>query len=100
MFDALAGVMMTEHRLAARHRVLKTATIEFGGGAIDCTIRNMSNAGAALDVASPLDSGEDKSESASHSIRVGDTFPANQIPRRGVLICLPSTVHTIRFTSR
>jgi hypothetical protein len=33
---------------------LKGGTIEFGGGAIDCTIRNMSNAGAALDVASPV----------------------------------------------
>ena len=45
---------MTEHRTTPRHRVLKTATIAFGGGAIDCTIRNMSDAGAALDVASPV----------------------------------------------
>ena len=28
--------------------------IEFGGGAIDCNIRNMSDAGAALHVASPI----------------------------------------------
>jgi hypothetical protein len=45
---------MGEHRAIPRHRVLKAGTIEFGGGAIDCTIRNMSNAGAALDVASPV----------------------------------------------
>jgi len=43
-----------ENRIAARHRVLKGATIEFGGGAIDCTIRNLSGAGAALDVTSPV----------------------------------------------
>ena len=45
---------MEEHRAIPRHRVLKAAVIEFGGGAIDCTIRNMSDAGAALDVASPV----------------------------------------------
>ena len=45
---------MDEYRIAARRRMLKAGTIEFGGGAIDCTIRNMSNAGAALDVASPV----------------------------------------------
>lgn len=45
---------MTEHRITPRHRVLKAATIEFGGGVIDCTIRNLSDAGAALDVASPV----------------------------------------------
>ena len=45
---------MGEHRVAPRHRVLKAGTIEFGGGAIDCMIRNMSNTGAALDVTSPI----------------------------------------------
>lgn len=45
---------MVEKRTAPRHRVLKAGTIEFGGGAIDCTIRNLSNAGAALDVTSPV----------------------------------------------
>jgi hypothetical protein len=43
-----------EHRIAARHRVLKGARIRFGGGAIDCTIRNISATGPALDVTSPL----------------------------------------------
>jgi hypothetical protein len=38
----------------ARHRVLKAGTIEFGGGAIDCTVRNLSGTGAALDVSSPV----------------------------------------------
>ncbi len=45
---------MVEKRVAPRHRVLKAGTIEFGGGAIDCTVRNVSNAGAALDVTSPI----------------------------------------------
>ncbi|MGY4511186.1 hypothetical protein ACVIN2_004640 [Bradyrhizobium sp. USDA 3650] len=46
---------MDERRDKARHRVLKAGTIEFGGGgAIDCTIRNLSDTGAALDVSSPV----------------------------------------------
>ena len=45
---------MDERRSKARHRVLKAGTIEFGGGAIDCTVRNFSDTGAALDVTSPI----------------------------------------------
>ncbi|MET3966030.1 MULTISPECIES: PilZ domain-containing protein [Bradyrhizobium] len=45
---------MDERRDKARRRVLKAGTIEFGGGAIDCTIRNFSDTGAALDVTSPV----------------------------------------------
>jgi hypothetical protein len=45
---------MDEKHITGRQRVLKAATIEFGGGAIDCTIRNWSAIGAALDVSSPL----------------------------------------------
>ena len=45
---------MDEHRTARRHRVLKAGTIEFGRSAIDCTVRNVSEKGAALDVATPL----------------------------------------------
>jgi hypothetical protein len=41
-------------RIASRRRTLKAGTIEFGGGGIDCTVRNISDAGAALEVASPL----------------------------------------------
>jgi hypothetical protein len=37
-----------------RHRVLKAGSIQFGSGSIDCTVRNISNTGAALDVTSPL----------------------------------------------
>ena len=45
---------MDETRIAARHRTLKAGTIEFGGGAIDCTVRNVSETGAALEVVTPL----------------------------------------------
>lgn len=45
---------MGERRDKARHRVLKAGTIEFGGGAIDCSVRNLSDTGAALDVTSPV----------------------------------------------
>ncbi|THD65388.1 MAG: PilZ domain-containing protein [Bradyrhizobium sp.] len=45
---------MEDHRIASRHRVLKAGTIEFGGGAIDCTVRNLSNSGALLEVTSPV----------------------------------------------
>jgi hypothetical protein len=37
-----------------RQRVLKAGTIEFSGGTIDCTVRNVSETGAALEVASPV----------------------------------------------
>jgi hypothetical protein len=45
---------MDEHRVAARHRVLKAGTISFGGDGIDCTVRNLSETGAALEVVTPL----------------------------------------------
>ncbi|MBR0966311.1 PilZ domain-containing protein [Bradyrhizobium diazoefficiens] len=45
---------MDERRTRTRHRVLKAGSIEFGGGAIDCTVRNFSETGAALDVTSPV----------------------------------------------
>ena len=45
---------MDEKRTTGRQRVLKAATIEFGGGAIDCTVRNFSDTVAALDVTSPV----------------------------------------------
>lgn len=34
--------------------MLKAGTINFGGGAIDCIVRNLSLTGAALEVASPI----------------------------------------------
>jgi PilZ domain len=45
---------MEQQRIAQRHRVLKAGTIEFNGGAIDCTLRNLSETGAALEVTSPI----------------------------------------------
>ena len=46
-----------EHRIAPRRRLLKAGRISFGGGAaIDCTIRNLSETGAALEVTSPVGS--------------------------------------------
>jgi hypothetical protein len=45
---------MDEKRALARKRVLKAGTIEFGGSAIHCTVRNLSTTGAALDVPSPV----------------------------------------------
>ena len=45
---------MEEHRTSQRRRTLKAGTISFGGGAIDCTVRNLSESGAALDVISPI----------------------------------------------
>jgi hypothetical protein len=45
---------MDKSRAAQRHRVLKAGTIAFNGGAINCTVRNLSTSGAALDVTSPV----------------------------------------------
>ena len=45
---------MSDHRIASRQRMLKAGTIEFNGGAIDCVVRNLSETGAALSVASPV----------------------------------------------
>lgn len=43
-----------ERRRHQRRRVLKKASIQFDASTIDCAIRNMSSAGALLDVESPL----------------------------------------------
>jgi hypothetical protein len=52
---AEGALMEEEHRAEQRRRVLKAGTISFGGGgAITCTIRNLSETGAALDVESPV----------------------------------------------
>jgi len=45
---------MNEVRRAPRNRVLKAGSISFGGSAIDCTLRNVSSSGAALEVISPI----------------------------------------------
>jgi hypothetical protein len=46
--------MNDENRIATRHRVLKGGKIQFGGSSIDCTVRNISDTGAALEVTSPF----------------------------------------------
>jgi hypothetical protein len=46
---------MDERRSSKRQRILKAESIQIGGGgAIDCTVRNLSQFGAALDVQSPV----------------------------------------------
>jgi hypothetical protein len=45
---------MSEQRAAPRRRMFKAGTIEFGGGVIDCTLKNLSQTGAQLEVISPL----------------------------------------------
>jgi hypothetical protein len=46
--------MRPQRRVMARRRMLKTGSIEFSETAIECTVRNVSEAGAALEVVSPL----------------------------------------------
>jgi len=46
--------LMVEFRSALRHRVLKPGTIEFGGGAVNCLVRNLSATGAALEISSQV----------------------------------------------
>ncbi|MBR0709546.1 MULTISPECIES: PilZ domain-containing protein [Bradyrhizobium] len=41
---------MIEKRAAQRHRVFKGGTISFEDGGIACTVRNMSESGAAIDL--------------------------------------------------
>jgi hypothetical protein len=41
---------MIEKRAAQRHRVFKGGTITFDGSGIACTVRNMSDGGAAIDL--------------------------------------------------
>ena len=45
---------MNERRKAQRHRIYKAGTIEFSGTAIPCLIRNVSTAGATIEVNTPL----------------------------------------------
>jgi hypothetical protein len=52
--QTLRTTTMIEKRTAPRHRVLKRGTLAFGGGGIDCTVRNISTSGARVDIASPV----------------------------------------------
>jgi hypothetical protein len=49
-----SNTTMSESRGAPRRRRFKAGTIEFSGGGIDCTIKNISETGAQLEVISPL----------------------------------------------
>jgi PilZ domain len=44
---------MDERRTRFRQRVFKAGTIEFDGSGVECTVRNISEIGAGLEVASP-----------------------------------------------
>jgi len=48
---AMTEIPLAERRLDVRRRVFKGGVITFEGAGVDCTVRNMSNGGAALDVA-------------------------------------------------
>jgi PilZ domain len=45
---------MTERRQSQRRKVLKGARIAFGGEDVACTVRNLSDTGAGLDVPNAL----------------------------------------------
>jgi hypothetical protein len=45
---------MDEKRKSTRHRVLKAGKIAFSGAVVDCTVRNLSETGAALDIVSSV----------------------------------------------
>ena len=47
--------MLLEKRATPRHRVLKGGTIDYAGGRTICTVRNMSDGGAAVDLDERLD---------------------------------------------
>ena len=48
---AMTDTPLVERRSETRRRVFKGGVITFNGAGIDCTVRNMSKRGAALDVA-------------------------------------------------
>jgi PilZ domain-containing protein len=45
---------MPERRTATRRRIFKQGTLAFSGGAIECTVRNISTGGAQVDLACPM----------------------------------------------
>ena len=85
---------MEERRKVQRHRVLKVGTLRFNRAAgIDCRVRNLSAAGACLEMASPvgipedfvLVIGSDRFQQPCHVIwrrgnRVGVEFRAADAP--------------------
>ena len=63
---------MSDQRGSRRSWVLKGTKISFGGGAISCTVRNVSVSGAQLAAESPLGISSEftLSDGASHPSRV------------------------------
>jgi hypothetical protein len=51
-FFLAGGTKLDEQRAAQRQRVFKAGSIRFGGSTIDCTVRNLANTGAMLEVVS------------------------------------------------
>lgn len=45
---------MNEKRATQRHRVFKGGMLTFAGRGVACTVRNISTAGAAIDIDEPL----------------------------------------------
>ena len=52
--NLLTILLLPHRRNAPRRRVLKTGSIEFADTTIECTVRDLSGGGAALEVVSPL----------------------------------------------
>jgi hypothetical protein len=71
---------MVETRIAPRYRASKAATIDFGGGAIDCMVRDLSITGAALTVSDEIGIPE-KFRLVVHSDRL--RLPCHVVWRRG-----------------
>ena len=45
---------MDDRRSEPRLRIFKAGTVEFGDAGIDCTVRNITAAGASIEVTSPI----------------------------------------------
>ena len=67
---------MDDRRSEPRTRTLKAGTIEFDGAGIDCIVRNISAAGAFLEVASPV--------GIPHEITLN--VPTRQLRRHGYIV--------------
>ena len=51
--DTRARLAMVETRIAPRYRVSKPAQIEYGGDKTPCTLRDLSETGAAIELGDP-----------------------------------------------
>jgi hypothetical protein len=50
-----SSAAVSERRNGLRHPVVSTGTVEFGGGAVSCMVRNLSAAGAGLCLSRSVD---------------------------------------------